>query len=94
MNIAVLADWSEHETTIKAVKSGHSWAGLRSLVPDEAPVVGFDTDVPDLFCLAGQGGYGIMMAPELAKLTVDLCTNAPGVRTDLFGQALSPQRLL
>ena len=94
MDIAVLANWSEHETTIKVVKSGHSWAGLRSFVPDAAPVVGFDTDVPDLFCLAGQGGCGSMMAPELAKFTVDLCTSASGVRTDLFGQALSPQRLL
>lgn len=93
MDIAVLADWIEHETTLKVPKVEHSWAGLRSFVADEAPVVGFDPGVPGFFWLAGQGGYGIMMSPTLAKLTADLCTDETGARTDAFAQALSPGRI-
>lgn len=93
MDIAVLADWIERETTVKVTRIEQSWAGLRSFVTDEAPVVGFDSAVPDFFWLAAQGGYGIMMAPVLAKLTADLCTETPGQRIDLFAQALSPDRL-
>tara|TARA_R110002094_G_scaffold9790_4_gene19324 strand:+ start:3277 stop:3753 length:477 start_codon:yes stop_codon:yes gene_type:complete len=33
------------------------------------------------------------MAPVLAKLTADLCTATPWLRTDPFAQALSPERL-
>lgn len=93
MDIAVLADWIERETTLKVPKIEHSWAGLRSFVPDDAPVVGFDPTTPGFFWLAGQGGYGIMMSPTLAKLTADLCTFETGARTDAFAQALSPERL-
>lgn len=95
MDIAVLADWIECETTIKINKIEHSWAGLRSFVKDEVPVVGFDTEVANFFWLAGQGGYGIMMAPALAVLTVDLITTGrPGAPSERFAQALSPRRLL
>lgn len=44
-----------------------AWAGLRTFAPDRAPVVGFDRAAPaPFFWLAGQGGYGIQMAPALA----------------------------
>lgn len=93
MEIAVLADWIERETRIKVARIEHSWAGLRSFVADEAPVVGFDSVAPGFFWLAAQGGYGIMMAPVLAVLTQQLCTGAGGFETDRFAQALSPDRL-
>lgn len=95
MDIAVLADWIETETTIKIEKIEHSWAGLRSFVADEAPVVGYDTKVPNFFWLAGQGGYGIMMAPALAILTTELITTGrPGKAGEDFAKALLPQRLV
>ena len=71
-DIAVLVDWLERETLIPVRRIAHSWAGLRSFVADETPVVGFDSTVPDFFWLAGQGGYGIMMAPALGRATADL----------------------
>jgi D-arginine dehydrogenase len=49
-----------------------SWAGLRTFAPDGNPVVGFDADVPGLFWFAGQGGYGIQIAPALADLAAAL----------------------
>lgn len=93
MDIAVLADWIQQETTIEITRVEHSWAGLRSFVADAVPVVGFDPDVPNFFWLAGQGGYGIMMAPVLAQLTAELCTATPAAHAEAFGQSLSPQRL-
>lgn len=94
MEIAVFADWIETETTIKIEKIKHSWAGLRSFVADEAPVVGFDIQVEGFFWLAGQGGFGIMMAPALAMLTADLCTRNTSVASDGFATMLSPARLI
>jgi D-arginine dehydrogenase len=93
IDIAILADWIERETTISVTKIEYSWAGLRSFVSDEAPVVGFDPEIPDFFWLAGQGGFGIMMAPVLAMLTADLCMNTTSSRINLFAQSLSPHRL-
>lgn len=72
LDIAVLADWLQTETLIEVRRISHSWAGLRSFVADEAPVVGFDKEVPNFLWLAGQGGYGIMMAPALAVFAAKL----------------------
>lgn len=95
MEIAELADWIERETTIKITKIEHSWAGLRSFVADETPVVGYDTKVPNFFWLAGQGGFGIMMAPALANLTTEMIsTGRPSTQSEDFAHALSPARLL
>jgi D-arginine dehydrogenase len=70
--VAVLADWLQRETLLTVQRIGHSWAGLRSFVSDDNPVVGFDDVVPDFFWLAAQGGYGIMMAPTLGRATAAL----------------------
>jgi D-arginine dehydrogenase len=45
-----------------------AWAGLRTFAPDRNPVVGPDPAQPALIWLAGQGGYGIQIAPALASL--------------------------
>jgi D-arginine dehydrogenase len=74
-DIAVLVDWVESTTQINVSKINHRWAGLRCFVRDGKPVVGFDSEVDNFFWLAGQGGYGIMMAPALAIATVELVTN-------------------
>jgi D-arginine dehydrogenase len=58
-----------NEVTSLGIRSvSHAWAGLRSFVADGAPVVGAWPDEPDFFFYAGQGGYGIQMAPALAEL--------------------------
>ena len=62
----------QRETLISVSRIAHSWAGLRSFVADGAPVVGYDAVVPDFFWLAGQGGYGIMMAPTLGRAVASL----------------------
>ena len=52
-----------------------SWAGLRSFVADRTPVVGADPAAEGFFWYAGQGGYGIQMAPALARLGAALATD-------------------
>ncbi|MGB1310504.1 MAG: NAD(P)/FAD-dependent oxidoreductase [Leucothrix sp.] len=67
LEVAVLVDWLERKTLLSVDRIAHSWAGLRSFVADGNPVVKFDDEIANFFWLAGQGGYGIMMAPSLAK---------------------------
>lgn len=72
LDIALAADWLQRHTTINLRRIEHSWAGLRSFVSDDIPVVGFDSALDDFFWLAAQGGYGIMMAPTLAQASRSL----------------------
>lgn len=55
---------------IKAIKS--PWAGLRNFVPDGMPVAGFDSQVEGFFWYAGQGGYGMQIAPALSQVGAGL----------------------
>lgn len=75
MDVAVLADWVQRETLLPVRRIVHSWAGLRSFVSDENPVMGKDTTVRNFVWHAGQGGYGIMMAPSLARALASICQN-------------------
>ncbi|MFM9974641.1 MAG: NAD(P)/FAD-dependent oxidoreductase [Beijerinckiaceae bacterium] len=95
-DIAVLVDWLETQTSLKVKRIAHSWAGLRSFVADEVPVVGFDPLVPNFFWLAAQGGYGIMMAPALGRATAGLIFQdklpADLLATGMQASLLSPGR--
>jgi D-arginine dehydrogenase len=95
--IAVLADWLQRETLLRIRQISHSWAGLRSFVADESPVVAYDDVVPNFFWLAGQGGYGIMMAPTLARAAAALALSEemPAELTDcgIAAASLSKNRL-
>ncbi len=73
MDIAIIADWLQRETLIPVGRIAHSWAGLRSFVADESPVIGRDPTVDNFIWHAGQGGYGIMMAPSLARAVAAQC---------------------
>lgn len=71
-DIAVIMDWLDRRTLVPVRRVESSWAGLRTFTADGAPVVGFDGTVENFFWLAGQGGFGIMMAPTLGRLTADM----------------------
>jgi D-arginine dehydrogenase len=74
-----------------------SWAGLRSFVADRGPVLGSWAGEPGFAFVAGQGGYGIQMAPALAVLGADLAVGDDcGPRSAGFGVdpvAVRPDRL-
>lgn len=65
------------------------WAGLRTFSQDHSPIVGFDKHIENFFWLAGQGGYGIQMAPALAKIAAALANHKP---INLDEDLISPHR--
>jgi len=74
LDVAILVDWLERNTTIEVNRVVHQWAGLRSFTGNGTPVVGFDPSVDGFFWLAGQGGYGIMMSSALGRASSFLIT--------------------
>jgi len=78
-----------NEATVFGLRSVvAAWAGLRTFAPDRTPVTGPDPAAPNLWWVAGQGGYGIQIAPALARLA------AAGIRdaSDAVPPALSVAR--
>ncbi|WP_420587768.1 NAD(P)/FAD-dependent oxidoreductase [Marivita sp.] len=82
----------EQMVDLPIVRPSHSWAGLRSFVPDRSPVCGFDQEATGFFWLAGQGGYGVQTSPALTALTVSLCTEQTTDFPADLTAALSPAR--
>jgi D-arginine dehydrogenase len=88
-------------TTLGLRSVSTAWAGLRTFSPDRDPVVGPDPAEPSFCWLAGQGGFGIQTAPELARLAASAVLgggarlpeelSAARFRTDA-GNALSAER--
>ena len=87
----------EEKTTFQIRRPSHTWAGLRSFVPDGDLVIGWDNHVPGFFWLAGQGGYGIQSAAGASLLARQLLRGEPLddalVREGVVVQGLSPARL-
>lgn len=96
LDVAATVDWLETETVVDVRTAPHAWAGLRTFTADGCPVVGFDPVAPDFFWLAGQGGYGIMMALSLARAACALIVDGrlpPELReAGVSEAALSPSR--
>jgi D-arginine dehydrogenase len=97
IDVAIAVDRFEQATTVQVTRVGHSWAGLRSFVADRSPVAGFAPDAAGFFWLAGQGGYGIQMAPALARAAAALLDGRE-LPDDITQQGvtaadLSPERL-
>ncbi|EGD54163.1 NAD(P)/FAD-dependent oxidoreductase [Gordonia neofelifaecis] len=82
-----------NEATRLEVRSvSTSWAGLRNFTADRTPVVGPDPVVDGLFWFAGQGGYGIQMAPALARAGASLADSG-GLPVDLLEAGVSAAAL-
>ncbi|OUS31888.1 hypothetical protein A9Q99_01990 [Gammaproteobacteria bacterium 45_16_T64] len=86
----------EEAMDVKITTVKRQWAGLRTFVADRSPVVGYDSQVAGFFWLAGQGGYGIQMAPALAKLAAALAVgrSVPDfmVKFGVTSESVSPAR--
>lgn len=68
LDIALALERVNAATTLGLRTVHTAWAGLRTFAPDRDPVVGAWPDHPGFHFFAGQGGYGIQMAPALARL--------------------------
>jgi len=87
----------EEATTLSIRRPTRTWAGLRSFVSDGDLLSGFDPQVPGLFWVAGQGGYGIQTSPAMGQASAALVRGQPLpeqlTRFGLEAAMLSPARL-
>ncbi len=85
-------------TYLNARNIHSSWAGLRSFVSDDAPVIGFDKAHPGFFWAAGFGGSGVQTSPAASLAAAALLTSQPWPEdlalAGLTPELLSPSRLL
>jgi D-arginine dehydrogenase len=72
LDVAIAIDRYETLSGQRNPRLRRRWAGLRSFVADDNPVVGRDPTAPGFVWLAGQGGFGIMTAPALARIAAAL----------------------
>jgi D-arginine dehydrogenase len=97
LDVAIAVERVERAAELNVRRIAHKWAGLRSFVADNTPVVGMDADADGFFWLAGQGGYGIMTSPAMALAAAGLITEGT-LPADLAGRGieatdLAPGRL-
>lgn len=89
--VAVAADKLARLAPELAPRAIHaSWAGLRTLTPDNAFILGPDPKIRGLHWHAGVGGYGIQTSPAASALAADLLLTG---RCEWFDARLvSPRR--
>ncbi len=93
VDVATGLDRINQRTTLDLRTVRASWAGLRTFAADRLPVIGPDAEVSSFVWFAGQGGYGIQMAPAAAQLGAALVLGsslAPPLRS--VAAAASPGR--
>lgn len=97
LDVALAIHRIEEMTTLTIRRPSHTWAGLRSFVPDGGLVGGFAPDAPGFFWLAAQGGYGIQTCAAMGEACAALARGLPlpGRIADfgLSAAMLSPARL-
>ncbi|MBD9499431.1 FAD-binding oxidoreductase [Pseudomonas sp. PDM17] len=88
----------EEHTTLSIRRPSHTWAGLRSFFADGDLVSGYDPATPNLYWVAGQGGYGIQTSAAMGEASAALIRREALpehlTRHGLTAEMLSPARLL
>lgn len=97
MDIAIAVDRMQRWLDLDPRRPSASWAGLRSSMPDDDPVAGWDPEAPGFFWFAGQGGFGIQSSPALSRAAAAILCGDPipgGLASaGLTATPLSPARL-
>lgn len=88
-DLALAADRLQAMTTVEVRRMRHTWAGLRTFLPDGLPAAGFDPETEGFFWLVGQGGFGIQTSPGLSDAAATLLAGGAHPLAD----AISPARL-
>jgi D-arginine dehydrogenase len=92
LDIAIGIDRMQQALAIEVKRVEHSWAGLRSFLPDGSFALGRDATAPGFFWCIGQGGYGIQTSPAAGKLLADLVAGRdPGPLGQIVAK-LDPRR--
>lgn len=77
LDVALAIERVNEHTTLGLRRVHTAWAGLRTFAADRNPVVGAWPDHPGFAFFAGQGGYGIQMAPALAAFGAAVVLGTP-----------------
>src|SRR5207302_519454 len=85
IDVAVAIDRVHAATTLQIRHVQRAWAGLRSAVADDTPVIGPAPGAAGFIWLAGLSGYGIQTAPAAGALAAALAT---GTQPRLAGRAV------
>ena len=91
-DVAVAVDRFQTATRLEVKRIEHKWAGLRSFVADNRPVVGYDPDASGFFWLVGQGGFGVQTSIGMSRLAASLVA-ARGVPADLAASGVTEAEL-
>ncbi|HET9727659.1 MAG TPA: FAD-dependent oxidoreductase [Gemmatimonadales bacterium] len=73
-----------------SVDRGAAWAGLYEMSPDKHAILGALAACPNLYCLNGSSGHGVMHAPALGQLLAEIICE--GRATTLDARCLAPDR--
>jgi D-arginine dehydrogenase len=92
LDVAIGIDRFQQLVDMPIPKISHSWAGLRTFTADRTPVVGFDPAVAGFFWFAGQGGYGIQIAPATAAIGAALLLDQP-LPQSVLDEGITPDML-
>ncbi len=96
MDLALAVARAEEAARLGVKRFVATWAGLRTFVPDEVPVLGFDPGARGFYWAAGQGGTGFQTAPAAARwMAAEIQGQAAPedlVELGLTREALSPER--
>ena len=93
LQVAMALDHLQRVTTFPLRSIQTQWVGLRTFAPDRSPVIGESEPGSGFWWSVGQGGYGIQMAPALARTLAALHAGgdipadvaATGLTVDLLG---------
>lgn len=91
-DIAAALEVVNQFTTLGLRSVRTAWAGLRTFAPDRSPVAGEAPEARGFFWFAGQGGYGIQMAPALARVGAALVLGRP-LPDDVASRGVTPAAL-
>ncbi|EST33696.1 hypothetical protein N566_19230, partial [Streptomycetaceae bacterium MP113-05] len=93
LDVAIAVERFHAAVDLRIRGVSHTWAGLRTSVADDTPVIGEDPGSPGFFWLAGLGGYGVQAAPAVGELLAALAAGIePPAATAALTPALAPGR--
>lgn len=72
------------------VDVGAAWAGLYEMSPDKHALLGATDACPNLYCINGSSGHGVMHSPALGQLLAEIMCNGHGSTLDV--RCLAPDR--
>lgn len=72
------------------VDQAAGWAGLYEMSPDKHAILGASAGCPNLYCINGSSGHGVMHAPALGQLLAEIMCD--GAASTLDVRCLDPGR--